>query len=236
MAGEEKSKRKVIRAAKTMKKIMADYFLGLDAAAKDPKKKVAWCTSVGPAELLRAFGFEVHFPENHAAIMGANRTAMDFIPAANAIGYSPDICSYLTTDVGAYLKGTTPLTQIYGIESLPKPDVLAYTTNQCRDVQEWMLWWGREYGVPVVGITPPRSVGALTTKILDEVEAQYKWVAARLEEVAGAPLDPARLRQTVALSLEATILWGEVLDLGKNVPSPLTFFDGTIHMGPIVVL
>ncbi|MHC5078444.1 MAG: 2-hydroxyacyl-CoA dehydratase subunit D, partial [Planctomycetota bacterium] len=225
-----------IRAAKTMKKIMADYFLGLDAAAKDPKKKVAWCTSVGPAELLRAFGFEVHFPENHAAIMGANRTAMDFIPAANAIGYSPDICSYLTTDVGAYLKGTTPLTQIYGIESLPKPDVLAYTTNQCRDVQEWMLWWGREYGVPVVGITPPRSVGALTTKILDEVEAQYKWVAARLEEVAGAPLDPARLRQTVALSLEATILWGEVLDLGKNVPSPLTFFDGTIHMGPIVVL
>jgi benzoyl-CoA reductase/2-hydroxyglutaryl-CoA dehydratase subunit BcrC/BadD/HgdB len=219
-----------------MKKIMADYFLGLDAAAKDPKKKVAWCTSVGPAELLRAFGFEVHFPENHAAIMGANRTAMDFIPAANAIGYSPDICSYLTTDVGAYLKGTTPLTQIYGIESLPKPDVLAYTTNQCRDVQEWMLWWGREYGVPVVGITPPRSVGALTTKILDEVEAQYKWVAARLEEVAGAPLDPARLRQTVALSLEATILWGEVLDLGKNVPSPLTFFDGTIHMGPIVVL
>jgi benzoyl-CoA reductase/2-hydroxyglutaryl-CoA dehydratase subunit BcrC/BadD/HgdB len=235
MADEKQKKRKKIRTAETMKKIMADYFLDLDAASKDPKRKVAWCTSVGPAELLRAFGFEVHFPENHAAIMGTNRTAMDYIPASNAVGYSPDICSYLTTDVGAYLKGETPLTKIYGIDSVPKPDVLAYNTNQCRDVQEWFSWWSRELDVPLVGITPPRSVGPITEKVLADVEAQFKWVAARLEEVAGAPLDPARLKEAVALSLEATNLWGEFLDMAKNTPSPITFFDGTIHMGPIVV-
>ncbi|MHC4598592.1 MAG: 2-hydroxyacyl-CoA dehydratase subunit D [Planctomycetota bacterium] len=232
----DEKKRKSIKAAGTMKKIMADYFLDLDAAAKDPGRKVAWCTSVGPAELLRAYGFEVHFPENHAAILGATRTAMDYIPAANAIGYSPEICSYLTSDVGAYLKGVTPLTKAYGIESLPKPDVLAYNTNQCRDVQEWMSWWGREFDAPVVGVTPPRSVGRITEKILDDVEAQFKWVSARLEEPAGIPLDPVRLKETVALSLEATNLWEEVLNLARKVPSPLTFFDGTIHMGPIVVL
>ncbi|MHC4780604.1 MAG: 2-hydroxyacyl-CoA dehydratase, partial [Planctomycetota bacterium] len=198
---DEKKKRKSIQAAGTMKKIMADYFHGLDGAAKDPKRKVAWCTSVGPAELLRAYGFEVHFPENHAAILGATRTAMDFIPAANAIGYSPDICSYLTSDVGAYLKGFTPLTKAYGIDSVPKPDLLAYNTNQCRDVQDWFAWWGKEFDVPVVGITPPRSVGAISGKILDDVEAQFKWVSARLEEITGAPLDPARLKETVSLSL-----------------------------------
>ncbi len=236
MAAETQPKRKKIKTAGTMKKLMADYFLELDRAAADPKRKVAWCTSVGPAEILYALGFEVHFPENHAAMMGATRTAMDHIPAANAVGYSPDICSYLTSDVGGYLQGVTPLTQAYGIESVPKPDVLAYNTNQCRDVQEWFSWWGRECDVPVVGITPPRSVGTLTAKVLDDVEAQFKWAAARLEEVAGRTLDPARLRECVALSLEATLLWEDVLNAARNVPSPLTFFDGSIHMGPIVVL
>ena len=37
-------------------------------------------------------------------------------PLANAAGYSPDICSYLTSDVGAYLAGDTPLKKAYGIE------------------------------------------------------------------------------------------------------------------------
>jgi benzoyl-CoA reductase/2-hydroxyglutaryl-CoA dehydratase subunit BcrC/BadD/HgdB len=236
MPAEDAKKRKEIKAAATMKKLMADHFLGLDAASKEPGGKVAWCTSVGPAELLRAFGFDVFFPENHAAMMGATRTAMECIPAANAAGYSPDICSYLTSDIGAALKDETPLTKAYGIAAVPKPAVLVYSTNQCRDVQEWFSWWGRRFGAPVLGITPPRSVGEVTEEVLDDVEAQLWKVSEGLESVSGRRLDPARLRETLGLSLEATNLWGEVLALAKHAPSPLTFFDGTIHMGPIVVL
>ena len=40
---------------------------------------------------------------------GATRMATDAIPLANAQGFSPDICSYLTSDIGSYLKGETPL-------------------------------------------------------------------------------------------------------------------------------
>jgi benzoyl-CoA reductase/2-hydroxyglutaryl-CoA dehydratase subunit BcrC/BadD/HgdB len=215
---------------------MAEHFLGLDAASRRPGPNVAWCTSVGPAELLRAHGFDVFFPENHAALMGATRTASDCIPAAVAAGYSPEICSYLTSDVGAALRGETPLTKAYGIAAVPRPSVLVYNTSQCRDVQEWFAWWGRRFGAPVLGITPPRSIGELTEEILDDVEAQLWKVSEGLEKVTGRPLDPARLRETLSLSLEATNLWGEVLSLARHVPSPITFFDGTIHMGPIVVL
>ena len=81
----------------------------------------------GPAELLRGLGYHVHFPENHGAMLGATKMATDLIPHANAIGYSPDICSYLTSDVGSYLQKTTPLSKAYeGIESVPKPDVLVF--------------------------------------------------------------------------------------------------------------
>ncbi len=101
----DQTKRVPIQATKQLKALMAQHFMELDEAARTKNKKIAWCTSVGPAELAAAFGFLVYYPENHAAILGANRSAMDYIPVANAAGYSPDICSYLTSDVGAYLKG-----------------------------------------------------------------------------------------------------------------------------------
>ncbi len=51
-------KRVEIRAQQQLRKLMRDYFLNLDAAAADPDRRVAWCSSVGPCEILTAFGFE----------------------------------------------------------------------------------------------------------------------------------------------------------------------------------
>jgi len=229
--------RRKIQAGELMNKVMADYFRDVQAAAADPGRKVAWCTSVGPAELLRAMGFAVHFPENHGALLGATRMATDLIPEANAIGYSPDICSYLTADIGAYLKGVTPLAKAYpGIASVPRPDVLVYNTNQCRDVQDWFGWYARELGIPSIGIESPRSLNEVGEAPVEDVSRQIQALVPTLEAISGTRLDLDRLRETVALSRECTELWREVLATARAVPAPLTFFDGTIHMGPAVVL
>ena len=126
MGEQKKVTRRKIVATGTMNKYMANYFYELDRASKSGDKKIAWCTSVGPAELLLSMGFLVYYPENHGALLGTSRLATEVIPNANAIGYSPDICSYLTADIGAYIKGVTPLTKTFeGIESVPKPDALS---------------------------------------------------------------------------------------------------------------
>jgi benzoyl-CoA reductase/2-hydroxyglutaryl-CoA dehydratase subunit BcrC/BadD/HgdB len=237
MAEDKQAIRKKIRAADQMNRIMADYFYGLNEAATTGKQKVAWCTSVGPAELLRAMGFAVHFPENHAAMLGATRMSTDLIPEATAIGYSPDICSYLTADIGAYLKGITPLAKAYqGIASVPRPDVLVYNTNQCRDVQDWFAWYAKELGVPSIGITSPKNLNEVTDAHVTDVAQQIEGLVPTLEKIAGVKLDMDRLRKTVALSRQCTELWRQVLETATAVPAPLTFFDGTIHMGPAVVL
>ena len=237
MAEEKKKTRKKIQAGDLMNRIMADYFYGLNEAATTGKRKVAWCTSVGPAELLRAMGFAVHFPENHGAMLGATRMSTDLIPEANAIGYSPDICSYLTADIGSYIKGITPLSKAYkGIESVPKPDVLVYNTNQCRDVQDWFAWYSRKLGVPSIGVTSPKNVNDVTDAHIDDVARQIEALVPALEEISGSKLDMERLRETVSLSRECTELWKKVLETATAAPAPLTFFDGTIHMGPAVVL
>lgn len=228
---------KKLETAKLMKKVMADHFYEIDAAVKSGSPKVAWCTSVGPAELLRAMGFVVYFPENHAAILGASRAANDCIPAANAIGYSPEICSYLTSDIGAYLKGFTPLSKIYdGIETIPKPDVLVYNTNQCRDVKDWFEWYAREWKVPCFGIESFVNVGAVTKDHVDSIAAQMKKLAADITAATGNKMDEDLLKDTVRLSRQCSDLWKDVLEIAANKPSPLTFFDGTIHMGPAVCL
>jgi len=237
MGTEKKVKRRMIKASGEMNRIMADYFYELDNASKTRERKIAWCTSVGPAELLRAMGFLVYFPENHGAMLGATRMSADMIPEANALGYSPDICSYLTADVGAYVKGVTPLIRAYkGIEGVPKPDVLVYNTNQCRDVQDWFAWYSKEMNVPSMGIETHRGVGDVTDAHIDSVARQIEALVPPLEEIAGTAFDLDELKRVVALSRECSDLWKQVLDTAATVPSPLTFYDGTIHMGPAVVL
>jgi benzoyl-CoA reductase/2-hydroxyglutaryl-CoA dehydratase subunit BcrC/BadD/HgdB len=214
---------------------MGAYYRALGDAAERRTAPVAWCTSVGPAELLRALGFAVFFPENHAAMMGAARTAQRYMPLAHAQGYSQDICSYLTTDIGAYLSGETPLSA-FGLSATPRADVLVFNTNQCRDVRDWFAWYGRTLDVPLVGITSPRSINEVTDIDIDGVTRQLEALVPPLEAIAGTRLDASRLSATVAAANESSTLWSACLATAAARPAPLTFFDGTIQMGPAVVL
>jgi benzoyl-CoA reductase/2-hydroxyglutaryl-CoA dehydratase subunit BcrC/BadD/HgdB len=235
MTEEKKRTRKEIAAGKTLKKVMADHFLELDDAARTGSRKIAWCTSVGPAELLRGMGFLVYFPENHGAMLGATRMATDLIPHANALGYSPEICSYLTSDIASYLQEKTPLTRAYNIASVPRPDVLVFNTNQCRDVQDWFSWYGRELGVPVVGIHTHRDIGQIRSYQISDIARQTEDLIPALEEISGAKFEMKRLQQALAYSKKTSELWRACLESSAAVPSPWTFFDATIHMGPAVV-
>lgn len=225
-----------IKSVKMLKEVMKKHFYELDEAAKTGNKKIAWCTSVGPAELALAAGFLVYYPENHAAIMGANRTATNYIPIANAHGYSPDICSYLTSDIGAYLKGETPLKKIYGIEKVPRPDVLLYNTNQCRDVYDWFSFYAREFNVPMYGINTPRGQPKIREDVVEVCARQLEEIVPHLEEISGKKFDIDCFREVLADSLECSLLWEEVLNTAANIPAPATFFDHCIHMGPAVVM
>ena len=226
--------RKDFAATKKLREVMGKYFMDLDRGASQGKK-TAWCTSVGPAELLRAMGYNVYFPENHGAMLGAARMASDLIPVANARGFSPDICSYLTSDVGSYLKKESPL-QKMKLSGPPKPDVLVYNTNQCRDVKDWFEFYAREFNVPCLGVYTPRSIEDVDAAAVSYVAKQIEALVPALETVAGVKFDIDRLREVTASSRRVTELWKAVLETSSNVPAPMSFFDGTIQMGPAVVM
>ncbi len=224
-----------LRSAALLKDVMSAHFAAVDRAARERTAPVAWCTSVGPVELLRALGYQVFFPENHGALLGASRMASETMPRAHAAGYSPDICSYLTSDIGSYLSKRTPLSR-HGMSGPPRPDLLLYSTNQCREVRDWFEFYGREWGVPVVGVTSFRDLGEIEPHHVEAVARQLEGLIPPLEAVAGRRLDPARLEEAVARSRACSLAWRDCLATSAARPAALTFFDATIQMGPAVVL
>ena len=225
---------KDFEASKKMRGVMGQYFMEL-MGPEATGTKIAWCTSVGPAELLRALGFQVYFPENHGAMLGATRMATDLIPEANARGFSPDICSYLTSDIGSYLKGESPFNKMK-LPGPPKADVLVYNTNQCRDVKDWFQFYAREWDVPCIGVHTPRAIGEVDETITTGIAKQIKALVPTLEGIIGHKLDHDKLKEVVTLSMKCTELWKEILQTAATAPAPITFFDDTIQMGPAVVL
>lgn len=224
-----------IEANKQLKQYLKEYFQGFFPPA-GPRPKVAWCTSVGPAELLISLGFQVYYPENHGALLGATRAAEKYIPVANAGGYSPEICSYLTSDIGAFQQHETPLKEAYGIPSVPPPDVLIYNTNQCREVQDWFAYYARSFKVPSLGVFSPWKIDQLNREQIGYVSHQIEAMIPELERISGRTFDLDRLKEVIALSRRTSDLWLEFLQTARQRPSPITFFDGCIQMAPAVVL
>ncbi len=208
----------------------------LSAYYSDLTSPVAWCTSAGPAEILRALGFKIYFPENHGALLGASHTAERYIPRAHQMGYHGEICSYLTADIGAWVMHETPLTRAYGLETVPPPDLIVYNTNQCREVAEWFNFYADQYHCPIFGIYPPRYLETVTEAHILDVVTQFEDLIALGEKVIGQTLSEAQLVNTLRLSSQASSLWKAVLGSAKRRPAPLSFFDGTILMAPIVIM
>jgi benzoyl-CoA reductase/2-hydroxyglutaryl-CoA dehydratase subunit BcrC/BadD/HgdB len=122
------------------------------------------------------------------------------------------------------------------MEGIPKPDLIVYNTNQCREVQDWFMWFANEFNCPIFGVKPPRYLDTVSKEDIEDVSSQFKEMIPLCEKSSGNKFDINKFRHTLNLSKEATDLWKDCLNTGKNSPSPISFFDGTIHMGPIVVL
>jgi benzoyl-CoA reductase/2-hydroxyglutaryl-CoA dehydratase subunit BcrC/BadD/HgdB len=220
-----------MKSLEAVKVLLKDHYRNLARGGRP----VAWCSAMGPVELLRAFDFEVYFPENHAALIGARRMQDRFISRAVSEGFSTDTCSYLLSDIGAHLTGESPLRR-YGLEGAPAPALLACNTNQCREVFEWFSWYRRAMDVPMLALRTPRPLGMLGGGVEHYLADQWDAAVAFLENLTSRKLDPGKLREVVALSVEACRKWGEFLALNAAGGFRHSFFDQLFLMAPLVVL
>ncbi len=225
-----------LESAAKLKELVHRYYRDLADADHDPQRHVAWCSAFGPVEIVRAMGYTPYFPENHAALIGASRLTAKYISLALADGFSPFASSEMASDVGAMLAGESPLVTIHGIEHIPSPEVLVYSTNLGTYVGRWFEYYSHRLGVPLYGLHPPAVLDEVDKIEIDHSVQQIFRLVDRLEHLSGRALDHDQLAEVVDRSARASQLWREILDLACHTPSPLTFFDTLIHVAPMLLM
>jgi benzoyl-CoA reductase/2-hydroxyglutaryl-CoA dehydratase subunit BcrC/BadD/HgdB len=217
-----------LESARKLKELMTrHYFQGRYADGAVP---VAWVTSGFPVELLRPLGFHTVYPENHAAICGVQRIVPALSDAAEAEGYSRDLCSYARTDLGSVFTGRTP------VGRLPRPDLLACCTNICQTVLYWYRALADRFGVPLVLVDTPYVYGEAKPHHLAYVREQLGELVRVAARVSGRRAEPEALAEVARTAREGTRLWAECLATARNRPAPWTGIDGFFHMAPIVAM
>ena len=222
-----------LRSVGAVGQVMRSYY----ESFLDRDGPIAWCSSMGPVELLYSLGYKIFFPENHAAVIAAKRLSNAVVNHAHALGFSRDTCGYLNADIGACLAGRSPLSDIDDRLSVPpRPDILVYSTNQCRDIKEWFLFHADRFGVPCVGIESPTNIGEVSASISNGIAGQIQDIVPMLSRIAKQKPDIDALEETVGLSKRCSDLWRKILETGRARPAPLLFDTALTLMGPAVVL
>lgn len=225
-----------LECAPKLKQIISEYYQDLAAASRDPSRRVAWCSAVSPVEIVRALGYTPYFPENHSAILGASRRATTYVRRAVADGFSPFVNTEMTADIGAMLSGESPLLALHGIDALPQPDILVYSTNFGQFLARWFEYYSHRLSVPLFGLHPTAVLDEIEQLDVDGAVQQMLRLAERLETQGRTKLDADRLSEIVELSAKASSLWSQILHLAREIPSPLTYFDTLIHVAPMVMM
>ena len=196
-----------------MRELMTNYYLSAKDA-ENRNQKVAWVTSGTPVEFLHAMDVVPIYPENHAAMCGASKMAVELQQASEDKGYSMDLCSYARTDIGSILTGKSP------VLGLPKPDFMVACNNICTTVVKWYEVVSRFYEVPVFMIDMPFLHRGLEEHIVDYVSDQMKAYVRFLEERTGRRFEHDRFLEVLYKSRETATLWKGILETCTSVPAP----------------
>lgn len=233
---EQQSSLPPLECTRRLKELVHAYYRDLGAASDDPNRFVAACSGIAPVEIVRALGIAPYFPENHAVLISARHEAARYMARASEEGFSQFSSSAMRADIGALLAQSSPLVAAHGIKGPPRPDVVVYSTNTGQELLRWFEFYGTHFGVPVVGLHPPAALHEMDSVELYGAVEQLLRLVEQVERATGRTLSMDRLGETVAYTARAAELWGDILDLARAVPTPITFFDMLIHITPMVVL
>ncbi|OFW47017.1 MAG: benzoyl-CoA reductase subunit B [Acidobacteria bacterium RIFCSPLOWO2_12_FULL_67_14b] len=214
------------------KEMIARHFDRL-AAAPDSGARCAYTFVPGNlTELLLSFDVLPVLPEINALQSAMRGKTAEYIAAAEKLGHSEDVCTYVKSDIGMMKSGNIGPTG----QRLPTPDLLLLSYTGCFTFMKWFELLREDYHCPVAMLhVPYQADGRITDNMRTYVVDQLKNVVIpKLEEVTGRKYDEDRLRAHLARSAQAEddLVW--VLQSAKNVPSPIdAYFGAVYYVGPI---
>ena len=216
-------------------RLISAWYANLEQA-KARKQPVANVFVMGNAvEILRAFDFELVFPEINSLQIGVRKVSEEFLRDSEDYGYSPDVCSYVKADVGLILRE-----QKHPAGLIPKADI-AITSNMCSTFIKWGEIWERMLNMPTFTLDlPGQRAGNWEVRRGDAqhmsdsqwVESQFRDLIARCEKITGKKFDIDRLAEVQQRVNQMVLHWNNVMALNRVSPAPFNaMLDGLTYMG-----
>ncbi|MGB8346373.1 MAG: 2-hydroxyacyl-CoA dehydratase family protein [Ktedonobacteraceae bacterium] len=223
-------------ARKEGQRLVNQWLANLNTA-RERGRFVAYIFVMGNAiEILRAFDFEMVFPEINSLQSGVRKVSGDFIAKAEDYGFSADVCSYVKADVGLMLSNM----QHPSGTTMPEPD-LAIASSLCNVYIKWAEIWERRFGTPAFVLDIPgkrfaawKSPAGSPQHKADSrwVEGQFRDLIAHCERITGKKFDIDRLAEVEENVNEMVRLWIDILAFNQHRPAPYnSMLDGLTYMG-----
>ncbi len=187
------------------------------------------------AEVLNTFDLPMSFPEVAALQTAVKGKSMDYLLAAEDLGYSPDICGYVKVDIGLHATGRD-----HPLGKYPKPGMVI-ASNMCNTYIKWAEFWERQYGCPVFVLDLPgwRGTGFEYDSSSETFRNDVKYVEGQIRdlislaaEVSGKKFDIDKLREILGNVNRMSELYRSILAMNKNKPAPFNALtEGINYMG-----
>ncbi|MBI5529369.1 MAG: 2-hydroxyacyl-CoA dehydratase [Deltaproteobacteria bacterium] len=169
-------------------------------------ENVAWCGVLAPFDLLSSMGVTSCFVEFVGAMLASMNAVGPALSEAENLGYSTDMCSYHRAINGAAATGL-----------MPEPGFLIATTCPCSGGLSTVESLAKKFKKDLFVIHVPNGNDGRSAEYL---ASQFRKMTAFVAAHTGRPLDPERLRHTVALTNRTRELLIEVYSLAAKVPTP----------------
>lgn len=175
--------------------------------AYEPESRVVYVSAYAfPMEILAAFDVVPFDFELTSGLMGALEMGVPAMQEAESRGYSPDVCAFHRTALGAFYLG-----------ELPKPAVLITTSHYCDGKAKTNEILGILHGRESVLLQVPAAV---SKESVHYVEQQLRDITGKIGAVVGQRLDEDRLKAAVRSSNRARQTQRAMLELLKHRPAP----------------
>jgi benzoyl-CoA reductase/2-hydroxyglutaryl-CoA dehydratase subunit BcrC/BadD/HgdB len=191
--------------------------------SSNPLIEVAYAADIQPA-----------FPENYACVCAARHASPTYCAKAEAHHYTQDLCSYCRNNLGYIYSGDeAPVNGGIG-----DPDLLLMTSSAC---SHYFKWWDtlREiHQKPLVFVNTPRVMepSHMPDFYVDFAQKEIKAAIGEIEAILNISISQDRLAQAVYQSDRTVAYWQKLLELQKNIPSPLGLSDLSNALFVLIVL
>ena len=186
-------------------KIIIDYQSEVfsEIAWKNPEK-IIWTNMVMPVEIFYAAGLIPVNMELIAGWLASLGLSQRYINKAEAIGFSPNVCSYHKATIGLIEEGGFPI-----------PKAAAISSHICDGSPGVVNYFSTKYDTKTFILNVPFNYTSIS---LNYLHNQFRKLIEWVESYTGKKIEEAKLKEAIELSNQARHYWEKAFEIRNIKP------------------